>query len=450
MTDFSGLDLIEPLGRALSAEGYSAPTPIQAQSIPHLLGARDLLGVAQTGTGKTAAFVLPMLQNLAKTSKGRPNPGRPRALVLAPTRELAVQIGDSVRAYGKFLRLTSTTIFGGAPMGKQIRALRGGVDIIVATPGRLMDHLNQKNLRLEEVEVFVLDEADRMLDMGFVPDVRKIANLIGGNRQTVMFSATMPNAVGKLAEGLLTDPVRVEVAPQSTTAERVRQKVMFVAKPKKRELLKSILEDDDISRALVFTRTKHGADRVARQLEQINVRTGVIHGNKSQNARQHALKGFKNGRLRILVATDIAARGIDVDGVTHVINFDLPNDPETYVHRIGRTARAGTEGQAISFCDLDERGYLFDIEKTIRNVVEVHEDHPFHAPEIANANVKSGGGKNKKHRGGNRNGGRNGGGNGNGKPHFASKGGKGFKPRNGQKSRRQGHTGNNNNKSRAA
>ncbi len=424
MTDFSGLDLIEPLRRALSAEGYAAPTPIQAQSIPHLMAGRDLLGVAQTGTGKTAAFVLPMLQSLAKSSHGRPVPGRPRALILAPTRELAVQIADSVRIYGKFMKMSATTIFGGAPIGKQIQALGRGTDVVIATPGRLMDLLNRQKLRLNDVEIFVLDEADRMLDMGFVPDVRKISNMIGRDRQTVMFSATMPNAVAKLAEGLLDNAVRVEVAPQSTTAERVSQKVLFVQKPKKRQLLTALLKDDSISRALVFTRTKHGADRVARHLEQDRVRTGVIHGNKTQNARQRALNGFKNGQLRILVATDIAARGIDVDGVTHVINFDLPNDPETYVHRIGRTARAGAEGQAISFCDHEERGYLFDIEKTTRNSVEVHEDHPFHAPEIANSDpAKAKGPK----RGGNKP--RNGRGN---KPNGAPKAGKGFKAR-GQK-----------------
>ena len=356
MTDFSGLELIEPLRRALSAEGYTAPTPIQAQSIPHLLAGRDLLGVAQTGTGKTAAFVLPMLQNLAKRSRGRPAAGRPRALILAPTRELAVQIGDSVRTYGKFLHLRGTTIFGGAPMGKQIRALAGGVDIVIATPGRLMDLLNRNKLHLDKVSIFVLDEGDRMLDMGFVKDVRKIADMVGANRQTLLFSATMPPAVAKLAEGLLSDPIRVEVAPQSTTAERIDQRVLFVEKAKKRALLSNLLKDASISRALIFTRTKHGADRVAKHLAKGNVIAGVIHGNKTQGARQRALNSFKRGESRVLVATDIAARGIDVDGVTHVINFDLPQDPDTYVHRIGRTARAGAEGKAISFCDVEERG----------------------------------------------------------------------------------------------
>ncbi len=385
MNDFSGLDLIEPLRRALSAESYSTPTPIQAQSIPHLLARRDLLGVAQTGTGKTAAFVLPMLQTLVATSKGRPVSRRPRALVLAPTRELAVQIGESVRTYGRFSSVTATTVFGGAPIGQQIRALSRGVDIVIATPGRLLDLLNQNKLRLDGVDIFVLDEADRMLDMGFIGDVRKIAGLVGTKRQTVLFSATMPNAVAKLADDLLSNPLRVEVAAQSIMADRIEQRVLFVEKAQKRQLLSTLLENGSISRALVFTRTKHGADRVARHLEHSKVRADAIHGNKSQNARQRALNCFKNGQLRVLVATDIAARGIDVDGVTHVINFDLPQDPETYVHRIGRTARAGAAGHAISFCDRDERNFLFDIEKLTQQSIEVVADHPFHAPDIANA-----------------------------------------------------------------
>ena len=438
MTDFSGLELIEPLRRALTAEGYTAPTPIQAQSIPHLLAGRDLLGVAQTGTGKTAAFVLPMLQNLAKRSRGRPAAGRPRALILAPTRELAVQIGDSVRSYGRFLHLRGTTIFGGSPMGKQIRALAGGVDIVIATPGRLMDLLNRNKLRLDDVSIFVLDEGDRMLDMGFVKDVRKIADLVGSNRQTLLFSATMPTAVAKLAEGLLSDPVRVEVAPQSTTAERIEQRVLFVEKAKKRALLSNLLKDADISRALIFTRTKHGADRVAKHLAKGNVIVGVIHGNKTQGARQRALNGFKKGQLRVLVATDIAARGIDVDGVTHVINFDLPQDPDTYVHRIGRTARAGAEGKAISFCDAEERGYLVDIEKVTGKAVPVHTDHPFHAQEIADAEPAGGKSGRKNRR---RNRGRNGGNNG-GAWKQANGGGsvRKFRPRRG-KSRRPGQEG---------
>jgi len=376
--------------RALKAENYTKPTPIQEQSIPYLLKGRDLLGVAQTGTGKTAAFVLPILQRLSKsTTDGRQKPGHPRALVLAPTRELAVQIGDSVRSYGQFMHMGSLTVFGGAPIGKQIRALDRGVDIVVATPGRLIDLINQRKVFLDQVSVFVLDEADRMLDMGFIKDVKKIASLVDRDRQTLLFSATMPAEVGYLAEGLLKDPVRVEVAQQSTTAERVKQRIMFVEKNNKRDLLSDLMKDDAIGRALVFTRTKHGANRVATHLEHHKISSGVIHGNKSQTARQNALKGFKNGKHRILVATDIAARGIDVEGVTHVINFDLPNLPETYVHRIGRTARAGAEGEAISFCDHEERAYLFDIEKATRQRISVDTDHDFHEPLIANAGMKA-------------------------------------------------------------
>jgi ATP-dependent RNA helicase RhlE len=378
MTDFSGLGLIEPLLRAVSAEGYESPTPIQAQSIPHLLEGRDLLGIAQTGTGKTASFVLPLLQDLA-SAEGRPGKGDVFALILAPTRELAIQIHDSVRTYGRFLKLRSTAVFGGAPITKQIKMANSGLDILVATPGRLLDLMARKVFHLDAVETFVLDEADRMLDLGFIHDLRKIVAYLPEDRQTVFFSATMPPSVAKLASGLLSDPVRVEVAPQATTAERVEQKVLFVQKDKKRNLLSRLLADDEgIQRVLIFTRTKHGADKVARWLGQDGVPVDAIHGNKAQNARQRALDGFRTGKLRALVATDIAARGIDVDGVTHVINFDLPNDPESYVHRIGRTARAGAAGMAISFCDAEERGYLRDIEKIIRKPVPVHTDHPYH------------------------------------------------------------------------
>jgi ATP-dependent RNA helicase RhlE len=385
MTKFSGLNLIEPLQRALSAQGYVVPTPIQDQSIPHLIAGHDLLGVAQTGTGKTAAFVLPILQSLTTSAIGRPKAGKPHALILAPTRELAIQIGDSIQIYGKYLSINTTTIFGGVSQGKQVAALDRGVDIVVATPGRLLDLMNQKKLSLSDIQIYVLDEADRMLDMGFIHDVQKITKQVPEQRQTLLFSATMPTAVATLANGLLVDPIKIEVAIQSTTAERIDQRVLFVEKSQKRNLLSHILEDKNISRALVFTRTKHGANRVAKHLEQNNIRSGVIHGNKSQNARQEALKGFKEGKLRILVATDIAARGIDIDSVTHVINFDLPNDPETYVHRIGRTARAGSAGQAMSFCDEEEREYLFDIEKIIRKLIDVEVDHPYHAQNIEEA-----------------------------------------------------------------
>jgi ATP-dependent RNA helicase RhlE len=385
MINFSGLKLIEPLQKALLAEGYSKPTPIQAKSIPHLIAGNDLLGIAQTGTGKTAAFVLPILQKLTESINYQPKAGHPHALILAPTRELAIQIGDSIKVYSKFLSITSTTIFGGVSQSKQITALNRGVDIVVATPGRLLDLINQKKLSLKDIQIYVLDEADRMLDMGFIHDVQKITKQLPEQRQTLLFSATMPAAVAKLANGLLVNPIKIEVAIQSTIAERIDQRVLFVKKSLKRNLLSHLLEDKDISRALVFTRTKHGANRVAKYLEQNNIRSGVIHGNKSQNARQEALKGFKEGKLRILVATDIAARGIDIDSVTHVINFDLPNDPETYVHRIGRTARAGTAGQAISFCDEEEREYLFDIEKIIHKLVDVEVDHPYHEQNIEEA-----------------------------------------------------------------
>ena len=385
MIKFSELNLIEPLQKSLLLQGYEIPTAIQAQSIPFLIKGKDLLGVAQTGTGKTAAFSLPLLQSLTRSAIGRPKAGKPRALILTPTRELAIQIGDSIKIYGKFLSIITTTIYGGISQLKQIAALNRGVDIVVSTPGRLLDLINQNKISLKGIEFYVLDEADRMLDMGFIRDVKKITKQIPEKRQTLLFSATMPNEIANLAKGLLNNPVKIEVAVQSTTADRIDQQVLFVEKSKKRNLLSYILEDKGVSRALVFTRTKHGANRVAKYLEQQNIRTGVIHGNKSQNARQNALKGFKDGKLRILVATDIAARGIDIDKVTHVINFNLPNEPEIYVHRIGRTARAGLEGQAISFCDEEERDYLFDIERVIRKFVDVRVEHPFHAQNISDA-----------------------------------------------------------------
>ncbi len=383
MTDFAGLDLAQPILRAIADEGYTTPTPIQGKSIPPLLDGRDLLGVAQTGTGKTAAFALPILDYLSE-EPGKAVPNKPLALILAPTRELAGQINDSFRNYGRYLPLRSTVIFGGVSARSQIQAMNRGVHVLVATPGRLLDLMNQGQVRLDEVEIFVLDEADRMLDMGFVRDVKKIIAALPKERQTLLFSATMPKSVQSLADGLLDDPVRVEVAPAATTVEKVEQQVLFVPKDKKRALLGELLLDEDIARVLIFTRTKHGANRVARHLHQCGIEADAIHGNKTQNARQRALKGFRLGQVRALVATDIAARGIDVDGVTHVINFDLPNEPESYVHRIGRTARAGANGMAISFCDHDERAYLRDIEKTIRQSVPVMEDHPYHAVEIAN------------------------------------------------------------------
>ena len=373
MTDFSGLKLIQPLLRALDEEGYATPTPIQGKAIPFLIDGRDLIGIAQTGTGKTAAFALPILQRLAATQV-RPEPKSTRALILAPTRELAAQIGDSFKTYGRHLRLRCEVVFGGVPINRQIGRLAPGVDVLVATPGRLVDLWRQKCVRFEKVEVFVLDEADRMLDMGFIPDVKRIAEQLPKLRQTMLFSATMPQTIQQLSGFLLKDPARVEVTPAATTAEKVEQRVLFVQKASKRAALAGLLRDDAIDKAIVFTRTKHGANKVVRQLEDDGIRANAIHGNKSQSARQKALDEFRSGRTPVLVATDIASRGIDVDGVTHVINFELPNEPESYVHRIGRTARAGATGIAISLVDAEERAYLRDIEKTIRQplVVQNH------------------------------------------------------------------------------
>ncbi|HEX4113801.1 MAG TPA: DEAD/DEAH box helicase [Stellaceae bacterium] len=372
---FSELGLAEPLLLALQQQDYQQPTPIQAQAIPHLLAGRDMLGIAQTGTGKTAAFALPMLQRLAAT----PAPYRPhamRALILTPTRELAIQIADSVRAYGGHLHLRATVIVGGVNQRPQAAALARGLDIVIATPGRFLDLMAQGHARLDAVEMLVLDEADRMLDLGFIQPIRKIVAKLPKARQSLLFSATMPHDVEHLAHSLLRDPVRVEVTPPATTVERVDQRVMFVAANDKRAALTALLRDAGIARALVFTRTKHGADRVAQHLERAGLRAAAIHGNKSQNARQRALGDFRDGRTRILVATDIAARGIDIDGITHVVNFELPNVPESYVHRIGRTARAGAAGVAISFCDASERPFLRDIETLTRRKLIVSGDLP--------------------------------------------------------------------------
>ncbi len=370
---FSSLQLIEPLVRAIAGEGYSRPTPIQGQAIPHVLGGRDLLGIAQTGTGKTAAFVLPILQGLVArgAKKGV------RVLVLAPTRELASQIDASVKTYGKHTPVRSTVIFGGVGQEPQVQALRRGVDVLVATPGRLLDLLNQRHVVLDGVEVLVLDEADRMLDMGFIHDVRKIVARVPRARQTLLFSATMPEEIVSLSKNILRDPVRVEVTPVATTVEKIDQSVYFVDKANKRRLLTHLLGDPAFARVLVFTRTKHGADRVVKDLARDGLDAMAIHGNKGQGARERALAQFKSGETRVLVATDIAARGIDVDGITHVVNFDLPNIPDSYVHRIGRTARAGAGGTAISFCDSEERAFLADIEKLIRLRVRRVEDHPY-------------------------------------------------------------------------
>ena len=373
---FRELQLLEPILRAVGEQGYTSPTPIQAEAIPHLLDGRDLLGIAQTGTGKTAAFTLPILDFLAGDLMPA-RPKRPAALVLTPTRELAAQIADSVTAYGRHVDLKHAVIFGGVGQNPQVKALDRGVHILVATPGRLLDLIDQGHLDLREIEVFVLDEADRMLDMGFLPAVRKVIAKLPKDRQTLLFSATMPDDIADLAHTILRDPVRVEVTPPATTVERIDQRIMLVEKNDKRHLLVDVLKDSEIERVLVFTRTKHGANRVVKHLNAAGETAEAIHGNKSQSARERALEAFKAGKIRSLVATDIAARGIDVRGVTHVINFDLPNVPESYVHRIGRTARAGKDGVAISFCDTEEREYLRDIEKTIGRELPIVEGHAY-------------------------------------------------------------------------
>ena len=359
---FTDLGLSEALRHALHAENYLTPTPIQAQAIPQLLTGRDMLGIAQTGTGKTAAFLLPILQQLA-AKRAAPAPQSARALVLAPTRELAIQIGERARAYGGRLGLRHAVIFGGVGFAPQFAALARGVDLLIATPGRLLDLVNRRRLRLDGVVHLVLDEADRMLDMGFVRDVKKIIAMLPRDRQSLLFSATMPAEITRLAADLLRNPARVEVSPPTRTADRIDQRVFMVEAARKRDFLAGLFADPELARVIVFTRTKHGADRVADHLAKAGIAAAAIHGNKSQGARQNALAQFRAGQVRTLVATDIAARGIDVDDITHVVNFEIPNVAETYVHRIGRTARAGASGIAISLCDPGERGYLRDIEK---------------------------------------------------------------------------------------
>ena len=380
---FDDLKLSEPILRAVREEGYETPTPIQQGAIPIIATGRDLLGVAQTGTGKTAAFALPILHRLTTdarhaTAAGAPRPTkRPiRCLVLTPTRELAAQIGDSFKAYGKHTGIQHTVIYGGVGQRPQEDALRRGVDVVIACPGRLLDLMNQGFVDLRHLGIFVLDEADRMLDMGFIHDIKKIVTKVPPVRQTLFFSATMPREIRILADTLLTDPAQVEVAPVSSTAETVDQSVFFVHKGNKQPLLNQLLGDAALKRVLVFTRTKHGADKVVKQLLKVQVQSAAIHGNKSQNNRLRAIDDFKSGRIRVLVASDLAARGLDIDGVTHVINFEIPNEPETYVHRIGRTGRAGASGIAFSFCDGDERNFMRDIERLIRKNVPVR-DHAF-------------------------------------------------------------------------
>lgn len=372
--------MIPPIQRALAEESYERPTPIQAQAIPPLLDGRDVLGCAQTGTGKTAAFALPILQHL---TEDRPPRGRRRirALVLTPTRELAAQIGESFATYGRHLPLKHIVIFGGVNERPQISALRHGIDILVATPGRLLDLHGRGFVHLEDVDFFVLDEADRMLDMGFVHDVRRVITALPTDRQNLLFSATMPRAIVSLAGSFLHDPVSVEVTPQATTVELIDQSVMFVDRPNKKHLLASIIHDGSVDRAIVFTRTKHGANRLATQLDRKKIRAAAIHGNKSQNARRRALEGFRSGDVSVLIATDIASRGIDIDDVSHVFNYDLPNEPDSYVHRIGRTGRAGRAGVAVSFCDATEGEYLRAIERTIGQSIPVVDDHEYHSAE---------------------------------------------------------------------
>ncbi len=370
--------LIGPLRRALSDEGYAIPTPIQQQAIPHLVAGRDLLGCAQTGTGKTAAFTLPLLQELTNSPKSSA-PGRPRALIMTPTRELAAQIGDSIRTYGRHVKVSHTVIFGGVGQGSQVTAIRRGVDVLVATPGRLLDLMEQRHIRLDRIEVFILDEADRMLDMGFIPSIRKVIAKLPAKRHSLFFSATMPPVVADLAKNLLHDPVAITIAPEKPTVERIEQKVMFVDKENKDALLVDLIKGHDMDKVIVFTRTKHGADKVVRKLSAARISVSAIHGNKSQKAREATLAGFKSGKFRAMVATDIAARGLDVDNITHVVNYDLPEEPETYIHRIGRTARAGSGGDAVSFCASREVEWLRSIEKLIRKTIPMDPEHKFHS-----------------------------------------------------------------------
>lgn len=372
--DFNSLGLIEPILSALSQQGYSNPTPIQQQAIPIVLKQQDLLGCAQTGTGKTAAFAIPILQLLYQQKQHVPGI---KVLILTPTRELAIQINDSFAAYGQYTGITHTVIFGGVSQLHQTNALKKGVDVLIATPGRLLDLMSQGFIHLRHLQIFVLDEADRMLDMGFIHDVKKVIVRLPEKRQTLFFSATMPPEIQKLASVLLTNPAKVEVTPVSSTADAIEQGLFYVAKPDKNKLLIHLLKDPALVTALVFTRTKHGADKVVKVLHQQNITAAAIHGNKSQNARQNALNNFKNGAIRVLVATDIAARGIDIDDLTHVINFELPEVPETYVHRIGRTGRAGNTGIALSFCDADEKTELRDIQKLIGKTIPVFTEHPY-------------------------------------------------------------------------
>ena len=369
--------LLPSLQRAVRENGYSEPTPIQTQSLPPLLERRDLYGCAQTGTGKTAAFALPILQRLAQEETPRRRQ-HPHALILAPTRELAAQISESIKTYGRYTDARTAVIFGGVGQGPQVNALRRGVDIVVATPGRLLDLMQQRVLFLDDVGIFVLDEGDRMLDMGFLPDIRRIVSALPAQRQSMLFSATLPDAIVRLADEIVTDPVRIAITPEQPAVESIRQKVLFVDKGQKMSLLVDLLRDESKCRVIVFAQMKHVANRIAQKLEKAGIGAAAIHGNKSQAARTRALHGFKRGQVRVLVATDIAARGLDVTDVSHVINYDLPLEAETYVHRIGRTARAGADGSAVSFCSGSERSLLNDIERLLRTEVPVDHDHAYH------------------------------------------------------------------------
>jgi len=386
---FKELEIIEPILRAVKEEGYTQPTPIQEQSIPILLQKKDLLGCAQTGTGKTAAFAIPILQHLFNNKNENKGRRKIKALIITPTRELAIQIGESFSTYGKYTALKNLVVFGGVNQNPQTNSLKGGVDILVATPGRLLDLMQQGFISLKDIEYFVLDEADHMLDMGFIHDIKKIIEKLPQKRHSLFFSATMPPAILKLSGAILGNPQKVSINPGQTTAEKVDQAVYYVSKKNKIKLLKHLLEQLDIDSVLVFSRTKHGSNKIVKLLDKENVKAEAIHGNKSQQARQKALNNFKEGITKVLVATDIAARGIDVEAMSHVVNYDLPNVSETYVHRIGRTARAGKSGIAISFCDGEERAYLKDIEKLIGQKITLIEDHPFPDDGVIEQPVKT-------------------------------------------------------------
>ena len=441
MTSFNDFGLVEPISRALAEEKYLTPTPIQAQTIPLAMQGRDVIGIAQTGTGKTAAFALPIINHL-HTKRLRPDKKACRVLVLSPTRELSGQISDSFRAYGRHIRpLAVALAIGGVPINRQVRSLAHGVEVLVATPGRLLDLVNQRALRLDQVEVLVLDEADRMLDMGFIHDIKRIVAMLRKERQTLFFSATMPQEITKLADAMLRDPARVAVTPQASTVDRIEQRVILTDKSAKPNLLVEVLKTETTDRVLVFTRTKHGADKVVRALQKSGFGAEAIHGNKSQNQRERVLGDFRNGKLRILIATDIAALGIDVDGVSHVVNYDLPNIPESYVHRIGRTARAGADGIAISFCDHEEAPFLRDIERMIRMSIPSTDkrtgERPAHRPAQQNAGKRHNG---RPQRGNHQQRG-NGGGNGHhgNNGHRSHNGGNGHQARPSQNGHQAGH-----------